>query len=533
MNRKQKIIVSVVGITIVFLALLGLTYAYYLTRIQGNTNTNSISITTANLAIKYSDNDSYINLTNIMPGTTTNGEGDNPDPKIFTVTNQGSNDVEYSVGMDEVTNTLTRTYDLTYSITCQEKLITADDTAYTDCATTSSNSGEYPKINSYLFTNIIKKDYTQKYTVVISYANPDEDQSIDMGSTIKGRMQIYSISETVDLTGTVTGVSDGDYVQINSEPKTSRIINGVYKLIGVPSGTHTLSIIDSDGVVQGTKSISILPSSTGSIDSENNQINFTSDDRYVNLNLEKTSTSIDIEINKVSSLTNSFNTDYYIKLTDYDSAYDREIEDLDFDSTEEKSYDENGFDEYTGLPLPYVVNEEDNTIEISNAGQFYYFAYEVSKGNTFKGITIRLMADITLDGIISIPVGANLSTPFEGTFDGNEHIIYGFYTSSSSNFSGVFGVIGESGIVKNVGVRDSYIEPYNYSGILVGINYGTISNSYATGGTIEGNNYLGTFAGANYGTITNSYVNDETKINDVLSTQCVGIGNSIVDTSTE
>ena len=38
MNNTQKIIVSGVGITIVLLTLLGLTYAYFLTRIQGNTN---------------------------------------------------------------------------------------------------------------------------------------------------------------------------------------------------------------------------------------------------------------------------------------------------------------------------------------------------------------------------------------------------------------------------------------------------------------------------------------------------------------
>ena len=55
MNKRSKIIVSIVGITIVLLALLGITYAYYLTRIEGNTNTNSISITTADLKLKYGD----------------------------------------------------------------------------------------------------------------------------------------------------------------------------------------------------------------------------------------------------------------------------------------------------------------------------------------------------------------------------------------------------------------------------------------------------------------------------------------------
>ena len=55
MNRKQKIIVSVTGIFIVLLILVGLTYAYFLTRIQGNTNTKSISVTTADLKLTYGD----------------------------------------------------------------------------------------------------------------------------------------------------------------------------------------------------------------------------------------------------------------------------------------------------------------------------------------------------------------------------------------------------------------------------------------------------------------------------------------------
>ena len=62
MNRKQKIIISVTGIFIVLLILVGLTYAYFLTRIQGNTNTKSISVTTANLVLEYGEN------TNVVQG---------------------------------------------------------------------------------------------------------------------------------------------------------------------------------------------------------------------------------------------------------------------------------------------------------------------------------------------------------------------------------------------------------------------------------------------------------------------------------
>ena len=37
MNRRQKIIVSVTGIFLVLLIIVGLTYAYFLTQINGNT----------------------------------------------------------------------------------------------------------------------------------------------------------------------------------------------------------------------------------------------------------------------------------------------------------------------------------------------------------------------------------------------------------------------------------------------------------------------------------------------------------------
>ena len=181
MKRKNKIIFSLTGITIIMLALLGFTYGYYLTNIYGNTNSNSISVTTADLMLTYDDNNSYIDMTNIMPGTSAS--------KTFTVSNLGTEDLEeYAVGIDEVTNTLTRTQDLTYSITCFQKQINEDDSKYEPCDKTASKTGIYPKTNSEILNNSIGTKNIQKYTITIVYANLDEDQSIDMGSTIKGRM---------------------------------------------------------------------------------------------------------------------------------------------------------------------------------------------------------------------------------------------------------------------------------------------------------------------------------------------------------
>ena len=95
MNRKQKIIVSVTGIFIVLLILVGLTYAYFLTRIQGNTNSKSISVTTADLKLTYGDGNGIITGEKIQPDTTL-------DTKTFTVTNEGNSAVNYAVVLEDV-----------------------------------------------------------------------------------------------------------------------------------------------------------------------------------------------------------------------------------------------------------------------------------------------------------------------------------------------------------------------------------------------------------------------------------------------
>ena len=55
MKRKTIITISISGIIIVTLALLSLTYGYYLTRIQGNTNAKSVEVTSGSSKALYTD----------------------------------------------------------------------------------------------------------------------------------------------------------------------------------------------------------------------------------------------------------------------------------------------------------------------------------------------------------------------------------------------------------------------------------------------------------------------------------------------
>ena len=99
MNRRQKIIISVTGIFIVLLALIGLTYAYFLTRITGNTNPNSISVTTADLKLVYDDgSDGVIGGELLEPS-------DEEFTKTFTVYNDGNANIDYGVYLIDVIST--------------------------------------------------------------------------------------------------------------------------------------------------------------------------------------------------------------------------------------------------------------------------------------------------------------------------------------------------------------------------------------------------------------------------------------------
>ena len=241
MNKKQKIIVSVVGITIVLLTLLGLTYAYFLTRIQGNTNEKSISVTTANLEIKYEDNNDIITGDRIEPGTTLPS-------KTFTVTNNGNNSADYSVALVNIINTFNNTEDVVYNLTC---------TSYDKSGFTLNNNGtvsgtekgscsgveetEFPNLNSYIVTNNIDVNIVHAYTMTVTYKETGIDQSIDMNKELSAKIDIFD-PKSLTIQGNVTNSSENDYVLIHSKEQESSIVNGSYKFIGITPDTHTITV---------------------------------------------------------------------------------------------------------------------------------------------------------------------------------------------------------------------------------------------------------------------------------------------------
>ncbi len=98
-----------------------------------------------------------------------------------------------------------------------------------------------------------------------------------------------------------------------------------------------------------------------------------------------------------------------------------------------------------------------------------------------------------------------IGEPFEGTFDGRRHEIRDvFIGRSEENTVGLFGILGEEGVIRDVGMVGADVTGYAYVGALVAANLGTVGNSYSTG-SVHGHSGVGGLLGGNSGTVSNCY----------------------------
>ncbi len=101
------------------------------------------------------------------------------------------------------------------------------------------------------------------------------------------------------------------------------------------------------------------------------------------------------------------------------------------------------------------------------------------------------------------PIGTAWINPFIGKFDGQNYIINGLYINRAETDNlGLFAF--SQGNIVNCILTGVDITGKDYIGGLVGVNIGTINNSYLIV-NILGNNYIGGFAGYSEGIIENSY----------------------------
>ena len=91
--KSKHIIISGIALFLITILLLGLTYAYYKTKVIGNNNEKTISSVGKKLEITYTDGNGVIEAAEIEPGYTAT--------KTFSVKNTGDDTATYSIKLNK------------------------------------------------------------------------------------------------------------------------------------------------------------------------------------------------------------------------------------------------------------------------------------------------------------------------------------------------------------------------------------------------------------------------------------------------
>lgn len=148
------------------------------------------------------------------------------------------------------------------------------------------------------------------------------------------------------------------------------------------------------------------------------------------------------------------------------------------DTVHDGSSEENAIIIYTAEELAYLASQ----VGTASQGKFYKMADNIG--------TIVLQAQKNATDILALTSSANVKTyfdnlsdkytwggthsdsskPFVGTFDGNGVEIYGLY-SSGGDYMGLFPAVDSGTTIKNVAVKNSYINNSSQMGAIVGRSF--------------------------------------------------------------
>ena len=129
------------------------------------------------------------------------------------------------------------------------------------------------------------------------------------------------------------------------------------------------------------------------------------------------------------------------------------------------------------------------------------------------------------------PIGTQ-SYPFTGTFDGQGYEISDLFINRADEGGvGLFYGLYYGGVIKDVGVVNATVTGDDGVGGLMGLNVGTVSNSYSTGNVTGEGWYVGGLVGLNAGTVSNSYSTASASGSDHQVGGLIGGNSGTVDNS--
>lgn len=229
MKKKKIIIYSSIIVLIVLTIILFTTYAFITTKVSGNSSGKKYQAISKIIRIEYSDGketlSSNINDT-FTPGSVIT--------KTFTVTNTGDDEIDYTIYLENVTNTFTRYNDITYELY--------------DSSNTKIYEGIFPKTDNVISdTYKLKKNESTSYTLKVIYNNSEENQIVDSGKKIDAKISF--VGATLKNTILASAKNATGERTIYRETPTTSPGNAIstYKYVttngsGIEKNTSTMSV---------------------------------------------------------------------------------------------------------------------------------------------------------------------------------------------------------------------------------------------------------------------------------------------------
>ena len=212
---KDKKILFITGIVLLFLMTVSMSYAYFSLSVSGNADAKDMVVEAGTLRLTYTDSPQII-MQNIKPGQTIT--------KKVTVKNTGTLDTAYNLVWQELYNKIGRN-DLVMSYTCER--LNSSGTVDGTCAGLT----ETPVKTKTITKNIpIESGVTHNYTITITFKETGENQNYNQGKSFNG---VLGIEEYSNIAGTLknrfyeeSGMTDRGVVKSISFYSDNRVIDG-------------------------------------------------------------------------------------------------------------------------------------------------------------------------------------------------------------------------------------------------------------------------------------------------------------------
>ena len=228
MQKKFKVILSIITISLILSLVIGFSYAYYVAFVNNDGN-NKSNITSENLIDIELAGDKNITSSNLIPGENVS--------TTFTIDNQNNIRVCLSLLWSDVTNTFVNKDDLVISLkdSTGTELISLEDKQI------------FPSGNETLLATLsLRPVHKETYTLMVTYQETDKDQSSDMGKLFKGTIigelkecPTSAVEYITELANTDDSLvydetSDNNLRYIGANPNNYVSIDGeLWRIIGV------------------------------------------------------------------------------------------------------------------------------------------------------------------------------------------------------------------------------------------------------------------------------------------------------------